>query len=195
MYPICRPGPTRLRAETPLPLVGKDKGSMLQAADINVTFARPKGNATFGISILGVATAFVECTASSHCRVGVYDGTPKFPSPATPPLDGPAPVRVDTLYLLPGDGLLTLRTFTDLGVLEVYWMDGRVAITSPFKVPSKTSSDGAEIFSSVDGLQLVEATGWEMGSIWVTPQEVLAMPRTDRSISNSDSTGNVLRRR
>eukprot|EP01043_Picozoa_sp_COSAG02_P056413 COSAG02_NODE_6684_length_3421_cov_1.721252_4_plen_154_part_00 len=153
---------------------------MLHAADINVTFVRPKANATFGISILGVATAFVECTARSHCRVGIYDGTPKFPAPATPPLDGPAPTRVDTLYLLPGDEQLSLRAFTDLGLLEVYWMDGRVAITSPFKAPSKTSSDGAEVFASVDGVQLVEATGWEMGSIWVSPQEVLAMPRIDR---------------
>lgn len=161
-------------------LGGKDKTSLLQAADINVTFARPKGNATFGINILGVATAFIDCTASSYARVGIYDGTPKVPSPATPPLDGPAPIRVDTLYLLPGDELLTLRAFTDLGVLEVYWMDGRVAITSPFKAPSKTSSAGAEIFSSVDGVQLVEATGWEMGSIWISPQEVLAMPRIDR---------------
>ena len=121
---------------------------------------------------------FIDYTVSTpYARVGIYDGMPKYPSPATPPLDGPAPVRVDTLRLLPSDESLTLRAFTDLGVLEVYWMDGRVAITSPFKAGG---SGGADVFASEDGVQLVEATAWEMGSIWVSPEDVLAMPRIDR---------------
>ena len=127
-----------------------------------------------------MTTAYIEFTGSSYdARVGIYDGLPKLPSPATPPLNGSAPIRVDTLRLLPSDKSITLRAFTDLGVLEVYWMDGRVAITSPFKVKAG-GGDGVQIFTSVDQ-QLVEATAWEMGSIWVSPEEVLATPRVDRS--------------
>ena len=172
-------GPTRLKPETPIVLGGGEKSSLLHAADINVTFTRPKGNATFGISILGVTTAYIEFTGSLYARVGIYDGSPKLPSPATPPLNGSAPIRVDTLRLLPSDKSITLRAFTDLGVLEVYWMDGRVAITSPFDVKAG-GGNGVQIFTSVDQ-QLVDAKAWEMGSIWVSREEVLATPRVDRS--------------
>ena len=81
---------------------------------------------------------------------------------------------MDILHLLPSDETLTLRAFTDTSVLEVFWMDGRVVITSPLKGHDQ---GGAAVFSSVHGVQLVEATAWAMGSIWVKPADVLATPR------------------
>lgn len=57
---------------------GGSKTALLQAADINVTFARAKRNATLGISISGVATVFIDYTVSTpYARVGIYDGMPK----------------------------------------------------------------------------------------------------------------------
>jgi hypothetical protein len=175
-------GQTPLKPKAPVKLGGGTHGTM-QAADINITFARPKGNATFGVNLLGVATAYIEFVEGSpSVRVGIYDGAPRYPSPPTPPLNGSAPLRVDMLRLLPTDDALNLRAFTDLGVLEVYWMDGRVVITSPFKEPKP--GRGVELFASADGLQLEEATAWAMDSIWVSPEEVLATPRIDQQGGN-----------
>ena len=75
---------------------------------------------------------------------------------------------MDTLQFLPNDEFVSLRVFTDLGMLEVYWMDGRVAITSPFKV-SSSNGNGAEIFASTNGIQLVKAMAWEMDTFSFIP--------------------------
>ena len=60
-----------------------------------------------------------------------------------------------------------------------YWNDGRVAITSPLR----GSSGGVELFSSVDGVRVVDAKVWEMGNMWVSPSTVLATPRLDNKPS------------
>jgi sucrose-6-phosphate hydrolase SacC (GH32 family) len=169
-------GATTLESKALVPLGASSDG--LQTADINVTYVRPKINATIGISILGEATVFVDFVAgASSVRVGIYDGSPKFPSPPTPPLTGSAPIRMDSLRLLPTDDTIAIRAFTDTSVLEVYWMDGRVAMTSPLK----GQGTDVQVFSSTSGVGLMEATAQEMGSIWVSPHKVLDTPRLDAS--------------
>jgi len=91
--------------------------------------------------------------------------------------------RDDTLYLLPDDDELTLRVFVDRNIVEAYWMDGRVAMTS--MVRPAFAVEGApqvSLFSNsnVDA-QVLEATVWEMESIWVTKEEVLATPRPEEA--------------
>ena len=41
--------------------------------------------------------------------------------------------RSDTLQLLPTDKEITIRVFVDRTLVEAYWMDGRVAMTSAAK--------------------------------------------------------------
>ena len=185
--PLVALGPTPLSPKKLLAL-GSAMGNAAQIADFNCSFARPKSAATLGIHILGAATAYVEYVPGVSVRVGIYDGAPQFPSPQPPPANGSHPVRADQLQLLPSDTEITLRVFTDRSVLEVYWMDGRVAITSPLQ--PQTSS--VEAFSSVDG-SLASATAWSMNSIWVTPQEVIATPRQAMKSDDADD-GAVLTR-
>ena len=92
---------------------------------------------------------------------------------------------MDTLRLLPGDRELTLRVFVDRQVVEAYWMDGRVAMTSqirpqPPAVPG-TPQVGVFAHSSAGAaVKVVEAAVWELQSIWVTKEQVLATPRQER---------------
>lgn len=88
--------------------------------------------------------------------------------------------RTDELRLLPQDTEITIRVFTDRTLVEAYWMDGRVAMTSATKPgESRAGLPQIEVFSSVDGVELGSATVWEMQSIWVSKEEVLAAPRVD----------------
>ena len=177
--PLAQLGRTTLKAKVPLSLGSKAaKGAM--AADWNISFARPKGDATVGLTFNtnfdaegGAMTVFVNHTAgASQVSVGVYDGAPQYPCPA----------GRDVLQLLPTDEELTLRVFTDSHVLEMYWMDGRVAMVVPLKGPKPPakpcvgSACAVAVFSSGDA-ELASATAWAMRSIWVAPGQVLAAPR------------------
>ena len=108
--PLAQLGRTTLKAKVPLALGSKAaKGAM--AADWNISFARPKGDATVGLTFNtnfdaegGAMTVFVNHTAgASQVAVGVYDGAPQYPCPA----------GRDVLQLLPTDEELTLRVFSD----------------------------------------------------------------------------------
>jgi hypothetical protein len=68
--------------------------------------------------------------------------------------------------------------FVDQTVVEVYFMDGRVAMT----MPSVGGADGSIALQS-DVATTASATVWKMGSIWVTPEQVLATPRPDVGIT------------
>jgi sucrose-6-phosphate hydrolase SacC (GH32 family) len=85
--------------------------------------------------------------------------------------------RNDQLALLPGDDTITLRVFTDRTVVEAYWQDGRVAMTSAVKTAmAKPGSPQVQVFSTADA-QIASAEAWPMTSIWVSKEQVLATPR------------------
>jgi len=84
-----------------------------------------------------------------------------------------------SLTLLPDDTEVTLRVFTDRTIVEAYWMDGRVAMTSATRPQMAAAGfDQVSVFSSTVN-EVASATAWEMGSIWVNKEEVLATPRVD----------------
>ena len=108
-------GATPLKAKTAVQLAK----SAPQAAVWNISFAKPKGTATIGISV-GLASAYVNFVdGESSALVGVYDGDMKLPSPK-PDHSGKGAVKADQLQLLPSDEELTMRVFVDADVLEVY---------------------------------------------------------------------------
>ena len=80
----------------------------------------------------------------------------------------------DTLQLLPTDKELTIRIFIDRTIVEVYFMDGRVAMTlgAPATATTGSVSVGATGTSTV-----ASAAVWTMGGIWTTSEEILAAHR------------------
>eukprot|EP01045_Picozoa_sp_COSAG04_P004666 COSAG04_NODE_207_length_20357_cov_14.209843_12_plen_61_part_00 len=57
-------------------------------------------------------------------------------------------------------------------------MDGRVAMTSAAR-PGDPEHPQASVFSSAAGVKLTAASAFEMNSIWVSKEEVLATKRVD----------------
>merc|ERR1712039_34920 len=135
----------------------------------------------FGISVLsGAMTIFLDFTPGAAAfQVGIREGPPSL----QPPLSSTEGATSASLQLLPDDAEITLQVFVDRTLVEAYWMDGRVAMTSAAS-PSKAvpESDQVEVFTSVDGVELSSAVAWGMESIWVSKEEVLATPRTDGSL-------------
>merc|ERR1712037_367270 len=100
-----------------------------------------------------------------------------------PPSDGEAVTKVtvgtvggkmDTLKLLASDETVDMRLFVDNTFTEVYWMNGRVAMT--VTTPATEQAD-VTVSSDKAGTTLASAKAWKVGSIWVTPEEVLSTPR------------------
>lgn len=88
---------------------------------------------------------------------------------------------LDKLQLLPTDAEITLRVFVDVGVIEAYWMDGRVAMTIATQgLKPVANTPQAEAYTTAAGVELASAKAYTMGSIWVTPEQVLATPRRDQ---------------
>ena len=84
------------------------------------------------------------------------------------------PSYKDSVPMLPSDEAVSFRVFIDTNVCEVYFMGGRAAMT----VQIPTGSYGVEVVASPRA-RLLNATSWQMGSIWATKEEVLATPRLD----------------
>jgi len=114
---------------------------------------------------------------------------PQFFVDYVPPADGETVTKVavgevngktDTLKLLGSDEDINMRVFVDQTFSEVYWMGGRVAMTV-----TTQPSNVADVTVGADkaGVTLASATAWQVGSIWVTPEEVLATPRLDGTIT------------
>jgi len=82
----------------------------------------------------------------------------------------------DTLRLLPEDKTIDLTLYVDNTFTEAFWMGGRVAMTIVTK--SSGGIDDVLVRASEAGV-VVSATAWEVGSIWITPEEVKQTPRRD----------------
>jgi len=82
----------------------------------------------------------------------------------------------DMLSLLPEDDTLALTLYVDNTFAEAFWMNGRVAMT--IDTPTSGGADDVTIGADKPGVT-VSATAWEVGSIWVTPDEVKQTPRRD----------------
>lgn len=81
----------------------------------------------------------------------------------------------DTLKLLSTDATLDLRIYVDNTFAEAYWMGGRVAMT----VKTGSTTEAGVSVSASTPVMLMDTTVWDVNSIWVTPEEVRATPRSD----------------
>ena len=96
-----------------------------------------------------------------------------------PPCATCAKTTAVALPLLPGERNITLQVFSDRLVVEAYWLDGRVAITSggPNDDGSWGSAgagpSGAMSVEATVGVTVMEVAAWEMGSCWATETELL----------------------
>ena len=85
----------------------------------------------------------------------------------------------DTLTLLPSDYTLELAVYLDNTILEVYWQGGRVAMTVGLRPGPNTGMDLFCFSKQLDagvttGVTVKAAEAWRMGSIWTTPERILA---------------------
>jgi len=92
------------------------------------------------------------------------------PTPPTPSLG-----TSQELQLAPGDSQLRIRVYVDNTFSEAYFMDGRAAIT----LDTNPSAEAQMVVTTTADVRLVSAIASRVGSIWVTPQEVLDTPRLD----------------
>ena len=126
----------------------------------------PGETVTSGAKVAGLQHC-CECT-KQHCDcphgISAHEQATKRPPP-------PIALATDTLQLLPSDTTLDMRIFTDNGLVEVYWMKGRVVMTAitPLNIRS-----GATLIGTTDTNTTASAKVWEMGGIWTSPERVLA---------------------
>lgn len=132
------------------------------AADIELTFKTPVQNTTISVQLGGGAVYFdyvvapPEASASMtpwKCNVG-FAGFG------------------DTVPLLSDDDTISIRIFLDNNVGEVYFMEGRVALTFP-----TTTVDSVNVTAKGSAITMVSATSFAMGDIHTTPESVLEAPR------------------
>lgn len=90
----------------------------------------------------------------------------------------------DTLVLLGSDDSITLHAYVDNTFLEAYWQGGRVAMTANIDVtPAAAAMAGMSLFNVASGnagtvISVEKVTAWHVNSIWVSPDDVLATPRS-----------------
>lgn len=90
----------------------------------------------------------------------------------------------DTLQLSSADKTFEVRVFADQTVVEVYFMDGRVAMT--MSGPTQVANGSVSVLANSTAGSATTFSGsvYEMNGIWVSPEEVLATPRRDRGLSS-----------
>ena len=141
-------------------------------SEVEVSFLLPAHAARFGISVMGSGGAtgtffFVDFqpplpTADVY-TVGVGA------APLTAAVAGGG--TTDTLRLIAGsDKTIAVRVFVDNTVAEAYWQNGRVAMTIPL---APTAESSMAVAAAVGEVLVSKAEAWAVGSIWVTPAEVL----------------------
>lgn len=82
----------------------------------------------------------------------------------------------DVLRLHPKEQQLSIRLYMDNTFSEVYFQDGRIAMT----VPTADISKASLALTATTPIMLKSARAWSVGDIWVSPERVLSTPRLDR---------------
>lgn len=104
------------------------------------------------------------------------DANPKCTS-GVKPGGAPPKHRGTAIPMLPGDTAIDVRVFLDNTFVEVFVMQGRLALTLKFDVGANPISDAAFALFAAAGSAPVAATDvtlWHVNSIWVSPSQVLA---------------------
>ena len=143
------------------------------ACDMEVHFAKPSGPVTFAVEVNG-GTFYLDYTSDSQpAKVG-FNATAEHAEFANWDSRGKPIGMQDEVTMLSSDTVISMRIFLDTNCGEVYFMGGRVAMT----VEIPTAAYTAKVMASPSA-KLLNATSWQMGSIWATKEEVLATPRLD----------------
>eukprot|EP01043_Picozoa_sp_COSAG02_P012017 COSAG02_NODE_455_length_21984_cov_4.049760_3_plen_226_part_00 len=111
--------------------------------------------------------------ANAKCTSGVLVPTTKCVKDGGHGSGGKGKGMNDVVSMLASDTHISVRLFLDTAVAEAYFMGGRVAMTIP--VAASTTDWSVSIGASTVAT-LINATSWGMSSIYVTKEEVLAMP-------------------
>jgi sucrose-6-phosphate hydrolase SacC (GH32 family) len=155
-------------------------GTGLQS-EVYASFPIPTAATTFGILLFGKYEAFVSfapaingigngVSGSWQVQVGVGTAPSEINSSnSTTDRGAPGPM----LNLLPSDKQIDIRVYYDQTFAEVFFMNGRVAITKT--LAGSAAADHA-VFSSA-AITANNVSAWSVNSIWTTPEDVIATPR------------------
>lgn len=120
-----------------------------------------------------------------HAACSLKDKVPAATGPSDPttlasgvkdPDHLPPPGTIDTLRMMPDDTILSIRAYVDRSLTEVFWQNGRVAMT--IATPS-ASGTGMAVAANAS-VEVMESKVWSVEAIWTSTQQVLATPRGDR---------------
>ena len=141
------------------------KAGVAKQSEVVVTFTLPATAATLGVSING--SEALACT---------IEFTP--PADASKAYDVPVTCGgyKDTLTLVPGEVSVELRIFLDWTMVEVYFQQGRVAMTAALAMDDST----AVALTSADppaALATADVEVYPMKSIWTTADAVRKQKR------------------
>lgn len=131
-------------------------------SEVVVSFKRPTSDATLGVTVMANADG-----------TGGVAFTVQYKHGASTATVGGGGVS-DTLNIADSDTSIDVHIYVDNTFSEVYYQGGRVAMTV-----NTAATDDAAVFVSSSVAGTVTATAYGVGSIWVTPQEVLRTPRLD----------------
>lgn len=140
-------------------------------SEVRVVFELPSVAAHMGVSVMeGRYEFFVEYkppaqgSTAAFYEVGVH-------------ASGPGVGGGDTLRILASEKTLALDVFVDNTISEAYWQNGRVAMTE-FTTAWATSQAFITVRNAPVTVQSAQV--WPMKDMWVSPDEVLATPRSDQ---------------
>jgi beta-fructofuranosidase len=150
--------------------------------EIYASFPIPTAATTFGIVLFGKYEAFVSfapaangvgdgVSGSWQVQVGVGNLPTQLNSSSISA--GGVPPPGSMLNLLPSDKQIDIRVYYDQTFAEVFFMNGRVAITKT--LAGSAAADHA-VFSSV-AITANNVSAWSVKSIWVDSEDVSAAPR------------------
>jgi sucrose-6-phosphate hydrolase SacC (GH32 family) len=155
-------------------------------SEIIVTFALPKTAATLGVTVTAP-----NAINSTNCSVDYVPGATKlnvscgtqFPSgsPGRWPSAGDHLVK-DSVPMLPSETSFEIRIFSDATLLEVFFQQGRAAMTVAAIMSATTdlvvhaTAAPAAAAAAIETIG-INATAWPMRGIWVTPDAVREAPR------------------
>jgi hypothetical protein len=153
--------------------------------EVRVSFVRPRAAAQL---VVNVQTG--NGTGGYHTFIN-YEPPPPATNGAQRPYNvsctGTAIGGSETsqLWLLPppADDLVNMTIYSDNIVIESYMQDGRVAYTQTGLDGRSPDGNGVRIdCHSADpaGCEIKSAEVWQLDSIWVSEEELLATPRQDK---------------
>lgn len=113
---------------------------------------------------------YASCCQKGATNWGYNPNNDKCTSGVRNPEPAPGSGKSALLHLLPSDEDIEVRVFVDNTFLEAYWQDGRVAMTAT--LTGTEPEAGMSVFGEGE-VQVTAVDVWHVGSIWITPEEVL----------------------